>query len=57
MAERPADGYFMHAAVIRVATDSRAIALSPKVEPRQIVPVRERDSSVTVIAWPVRRDR
>jgi hypothetical protein len=39
MAQRMATGYFMHAAVIRVASDPRAPALSPNVEPGQIVPV------------------
>jgi hypothetical protein len=39
MAERMVQGYFMHLAAIQVATDPRAVALSPKVEPGQIVPV------------------
>jgi hypothetical protein len=39
MAQRMCDGYFKHAAVIRVATDPRAVALSPELEPGQVVPV------------------
>lgn len=39
MAYRMYEGYFMHVAVIRVATDPRAATLSPNVEPSQIVPV------------------
>jgi hypothetical protein len=39
MAERMAHGYLMHLAVIQVAKDPRAVALSPTMEPGQIVPV------------------
>ena len=39
MAQRMSDGYFMHLAVIQVATDPRAVVLSPNVEPGQMVPV------------------
>jgi len=39
MAYRMYEGYFMHVAAIRVATDPRAQTLSPNVEPGQIVPV------------------
>jgi len=39
MAWRMYEGYFMHVAAIRVATDPRAAALSPNVEPGQIAPV------------------
>jgi hypothetical protein len=39
MTERMVQGYFMHLAAIQVAKDPRAVALSPNVEPGQIVPV------------------
>jgi hypothetical protein len=39
MAYQMYEGYFMHVAAIRVATDPRAAALSPNVEPGQMVPV------------------
>jgi hypothetical protein len=39
MAHRMAEGYYMHLAAIQVARDPRAVALSPNVEPGQIVPV------------------
>jgi hypothetical protein len=38
MVERLAHGYFMHVAAITAATDPRAEALSPEVEPGRIVP-------------------
>jgi hypothetical protein len=39
MTQRMVEGYFMHLAAIQVARDPRALALSPNVEPGQIVPV------------------
>jgi len=39
LAERMAQGYYAHKAAIEVATDSRAKALAPAVQPGQIVPV------------------
>jgi hypothetical protein len=39
MAYRMYEGYFMHVAAIRVATDPRAPTLSPNLKPGQIVPV------------------
>jgi hypothetical protein len=39
MAERIAQGYYVHLAAIEVARDPRAVALSPKVEPGKRVPV------------------
>jgi hypothetical protein len=39
MTERMAQGYYMHLAAIQVAKDPRAVSLSPKIEPGQIVPI------------------
>jgi hypothetical protein len=39
MAHRMFEGYYTHLAAIQVARDPRAIALSPNLEPGQIVPV------------------
>jgi hypothetical protein len=61
MADRLAQGYFMHLAAIQVAKDPRAVALSPSVEPGSIVPVAyvgRKDGTRHVftlhISWPKR---
>jgi hypothetical protein len=39
MAHRMFEGYYMHLAAILVARDPRAVAMSPKIEPGQMVPI------------------
>lgn len=41
MAHRLADGYFVHLAAMQIATDPRAVALSPPVQPGQLVPISD----------------
>jgi hypothetical protein len=54
LAERMAQGYYMHTAAVMLATDVRARAISPGILPGQIVPVgyvRRKDGTQHVFAF------